>query len=373
MKQPFDFVAKRFKTLNNTALNPLLYDRLSAYGDVLMANEGMALVLGRPALDPLHGRYRPNVVMPGEYYRINCPYCQDTRQRLWINHRFGTMDSETDSNFDHMAICYNEDCLADYTLRDYLLDRVYGFRNRNERRSHAVVIRPGTVPEVSGLKEVTWPGSMLKLSELKPTDKARRYLEARNFDPDTLATQFDVRYCALAAPEYRLAQGRLIIPVYFRKKLVGWQGRFLGDIDFKRENVPKYYTMPGFARRLVFYNYDQMRTGRLAIITEGVTDVWRLGAAGLAVLGSGLSAPQVGLLKRWQEKKDGLIVLLLDGDAPEKADKAYTTLTATIPQRQVCRISLPSHRDPGDFAPDVLRRVLRTQCQEQGVNLKTYE
>ena len=26
---------------------------------------------------------------PGEYYRIACPFCLDTRHRLWINHRWG--------------------------------------------------------------------------------------------------------------------------------------------------------------------------------------------------------------------------------------------------------------------------------------------
>src|SRR5579872_4473281 len=96
----------------NNPLRPALYARLTEFfgGDVIIANEGEEMVSTYssnysevPAL---------SVDIPGEYYRVNCPYCTDTRRRLWINHRWGQRDDHGKLNL-FLAHCYNENCMAE--------------------------------------------------------------------------------------------------------------------------------------------------------------------------------------------------------------------------------------------------------------------
>ncbi len=72
-------------------LNPDLFEALAAsFGTVLIANEGeRARVDYRPSWGSPKGQVRLKAVrtVSGEYYRVDCPFCTDTRKRLWINHQ----------------------------------------------------------------------------------------------------------------------------------------------------------------------------------------------------------------------------------------------------------------------------------------------
>ena len=90
-------------------LQPELYRRLeSRLGPVIIANEGEELV-GWAATDPCTGRPRLEVIMPGEYYRVSCPFCTDTRHRLYVNHRWGLWVPELRTDNLWLAHCFNED------------------------------------------------------------------------------------------------------------------------------------------------------------------------------------------------------------------------------------------------------------------------
>ena len=121
-------------------LNPFLHERLtSVFESVQIRNEG----------ESMRGRYVPDVKgrrfivdVPGEYYVVSCPFCNDTRNRLWVNHVYGVPDQCGDSRF-WAAHCFNEDCLSEPAYRKDLITRVYGGISRDQRRS--VRIRPGTI------------------------------------------------------------------------------------------------------------------------------------------------------------------------------------------------------------------------------------
>ena len=51
------------------------------------------------------------MVQYGETYKVSCPFCSDTRQRLWINHHWGVRDEKTNDDLLHLAHCFNDDCI----------------------------------------------------------------------------------------------------------------------------------------------------------------------------------------------------------------------------------------------------------------------
>src|SRR5690348_11828499 len=95
-----------------TPLRPELYKRLKGrLGPVTIVNEGDAFQ-GNVAWNPVTRRLQLQATWPGEYYTTNCVFCNDTRQRLWINHRWGLYVKELKSDNLWLAICYNENCLS---------------------------------------------------------------------------------------------------------------------------------------------------------------------------------------------------------------------------------------------------------------------
>ena len=105
---------------NMSALNPTLYRVLKHnLGPVTIADAGRAMV--KIYSKTFDGRTRLVHQDAGEYYRVNCPFCNDHRQRLWINHLWGVYDPMTKSCNRWLAHCYNESCLADEENRFNLL------------------------------------------------------------------------------------------------------------------------------------------------------------------------------------------------------------------------------------------------------------
>jgi len=63
-------------------LCPGLYDLLRReFGEVTIANEGEEIVATQ-RWNPVERRTELDMIQPGEYYRVNCPYCADGRKRL---------------------------------------------------------------------------------------------------------------------------------------------------------------------------------------------------------------------------------------------------------------------------------------------------
>ena len=68
--------------------------------------------------------------------------------------------------------------------------------------------------------------------------------------------------------------------------LHGWQGRYIGNPP---KYVPKYFTMPTMKKTELLYNLDQARNFNSVVLVEGVTDVWKVGPASVAMFGKTLS------------------------------------------------------------------------------------
>jgi hypothetical protein len=160
--------------------------------------------------------------------------------------------------------------------------------------------------------------------------------------------------------------GRLYVPVFQRGHLVGYQGRWAGELDWGAAGVPKYYTRPGMRKAQLVYNLDQAACRPVVAVCEGVTDVWRAGPAGVALFGKAASAAQLRLLVHtWYERH---AVVLLDGDAAAEARVLGERLRPFFAGRLVLAF-LPPEKDPGSCSREELWGRVRAAASDQGVSL----
>lgn len=333
------------ETISN-ALRPALYGRLnddSRFRDgVVIANEGEEMVATYVEKEP--DKFELSVDIPGEYYRVNCPYCTDTRKRLWINHRWGQRDDHGHLNL-FLAHCYNENCLAEPGRAWQFYKEIFtDFTHEVDdvvQKSHRV-----ETPDVTP----TWPGRRVPINELWNNHPARLYVQERGFDVDKLSKDYSVSYCIEAMNDYPLAQGRIIIPSFMDGQLKGWQARYVGDPPSK--SIPKYYTMPGMKRNKVLYNFDQARKYPFVVLCEGPTDAWSFGPEAVALWGKTISNHQLGLIvSGWK-----LVYVCLDGEAVDEGLEVFNALHNKVDKALV---KLPLNEDPGNIPTATLRDMVR--------------
>jgi hypothetical protein len=288
----------------------------------------------------LSGRRGWKISEGGEYYRVCCPYCNDTRFRLWINHRWGV---GVESNFGEIirdklwwaAICYNEACLERRENREDLRSRVWSYIGPGVRHVAPTRGSTGELPK----QDVPWPGQCVSLGELSNDHVARRYLLRRGFAPDSIADDYGAQFCCKADPQFLPATGRIIFPVIMNGIRVAWQGRVPDDLDWKASRTAKYYTMPGAAKRRMLYGFDAAVSLPFCIVVEGVTDVCALGAGAIGLLGKSMSDPQLELIcANWK-----YVLLMLDPDA---ASESSETLSRLRGRRPVAEVRLSRNSDP---------------------------
>lgn len=344
-------------------LCPELYRRLrEVFGDVAIANQGEAMVArasrraGRPWLDVSHA---------GEYYRVNCFACHDTRKRLWINHMYG-QPSVDSRRLSFLAVCYNEDCLSQPENRRALEDMIFGFRNARDRRP-VFQVAPGEQILAGPLVPQEWPGRCIPAAELPDTHPMIVYFAIDRGIPRETLVEYDVRYCAEPPPDSRLqlTAGRAIIPVVMDGVMVGWQARYIGEVPGKYP--PKYFTMPGMPKRRLLYNLDRARHCPFPVLVEGATDVWRVGQPGVAMFGKTLSTMQrQRLSETWPDRP---IVILLDSDATQAAYALADEWQAMRVTSPVVVAELPPGYDPGDLPTAAIWKIIYAAAAKANVVL----
>ncbi|HMF14845.1 MAG TPA: hypothetical protein VKE94_21165, partial [Gemmataceae bacterium] len=289
----------------------------------------------------------------GPGYFVDCPFCKDTDGNLYIHHRYGACDSNLVTNGLDLAVCLRSDCLADPTNKATLAAYVFSNIVAVPRPRAGKYRTRGAIDELSAVEP---PGEIVPLDCLEAGHPAIRYLTERNYDVHELATQWQVGYCAWA--ENSTMRGRIYIPVLRAGVLVGWQGRYVGKVPRGME-IPKYYIMPGMKKSNLLYNYDQARTQPLVVVCEGCSDVWRVGAPGVALFGKIASKAQLALFSEaWRDKP---AVVLLDADAELDAGYLYEELSPFFSPRLVLA-RLPAGLDPGDCSRADLWKFLKASA-----------
>lgn len=267
-------------------------------------------------------------VSGGEEYVTNCPFCNDTRGRLYIHYLYDQRDERTGYDNRRLAHCHNENCFGhDPACYERLWDRLspwnLQFNMGCGPQPKASVDEELALPIIPSL-----PEECLPITDDGVPSEAVAYLTNRDFDPDELWRLWRVRYCESSSTSNpRLRFPSLIIPVYgfgtdycgrddFWVKLTGWQARALDGVGF----VPKYLTMRGMPRNQSVYGLTRavLSQGPL-VICEGVTDVWRLRDSAVAIFGKTVSHNQIMQILAVTE--DRPIVVFADRDAVDEARK----------------------------------------------------
>lgn len=342
-------------------LNESLYQALmKRFGEVKVANEGEE----REVLKIGPDQYEASNA--GEQYRVCCPYCGDTRFRLYISYKWNTVDPENVPN-KHLAHCFNEECdlecLRD-ELQSYLLEAPVIGRDPSARYRPAPLL----------FEEVPFPGLTVSIRDLSKGHECILYLKDRGFDPEEIAHFYNVHFCVEAEGDENghipgtkwsasCCKNRLIIPVYRMGKLIGWQARALNNFS-----KPKYYTMPGMKKNFVIYNGDLCRHYDFGVIVEGVTDVWKVGPCAGAIFGHSISTHQLNLIYAFWQQKGGMC-LLLDPDVMRNTlmvDRLIDWKSFMLGAFPLCLVGA---EDPGAMDRRELWDTIASAARARGVRL----
>lgn len=347
-------------------LNPALFNALKTrFGDVKVSNPGEKYV-GKLTRDPYNlERVKTECVYPGEYYAICCPYCKDDRFRLWVNHRWNTLDEKGRPFGRHLIICYNERCDMGQFHKELLF-----FMNNRPKLGSCIA----TGAAAAMFKPAALPGVCVPINTLEPNHPAIRYLLRDrvnplgypvSLDPHALFNDWRVHFCVSAetgkgyAPD--LVQNRIIIPIFKDSQMVGWQARPTNNFD-----VPKYYTMPGLHKSSWLFNGDRAKNYPIGVIVEGVFDAFAVGRCAVALLGKSISPQQQRLLMSWFGER--IVCFLLDPDAVGEMRKGIDSLKHCF--RGGCfGVTLADGWDAGACTNQRLWQIIREEGQRQGIKI----
>jgi hypothetical protein len=292
----------------------------------------------------------------------NCPFCPDTKKHLWINHYYGQPGPDG-RPYTHLAHCFKNNCLDDWNNRKTLADRLLGMVNARSGRTPFSIMPSADDGPPAAFEP---PGDIQPLTQLSADHPAVQYMLSRRYTLAMLA-DFEIAYVVRAAPKYRAAQNRIYFPIRMRGELVGWQARYLGDVNWKATSTPKYLSMPHMKKSRMLYNFDSASRYPFVVVVEGPTDVHRLGAGSVALFGKTLSLPQRELLLHaWADKP---IVFLLDPDAVDAMRGLVYELAIERRHAPVIAVELPAGADPGDWETAALWAYVHRQASLQRVQL----
>jgi len=257
---------------------------------------------------------------------IQCPFCNDKSNHLGVNINTGTYNCWKCSATGELSFLISEllsieEYKSKKLIKKYREDFVEA---KKERRviSNTELILP---------KEAT---------NILP-DKHRQYLIGRGFDPDYIQKKYGIMACDILG-DYKF---RIIIPIFFKGKLVNFAAKAIDDsANLKIKNCPNEKVI--IQRDSLLYNIDNIKN-RKAIIVEGFTDVWKMGDCTIATMGTKFTNAQIQLLSVYCSEA----YILYDSkekdvQAPIQAEKLAHSLYSLIKKVEI--LELP-HGDPGDL------------------------
>lgn len=315
------------------------------------------------------GEKRIKRISSGEEYSICCPVCRETRYRLSINHVFG--ERIEGAEMWHVAHCWNEDC----DVSDMLKRMYEDYCELEEREFRAVDVEAlAKMPTIEEIvdeceKNLVVLGGIQRVDTLNNDHVAVKYLRMRRFDPAILGPQRAIGYCFNTDDSARQAHKRIVIPILFRGRYVGWQARAIPGhtkLTIRKGSEakkwpyaqPKYWTSTGTRMSYFLYSYDLAATQESVVVSEGPTDAWRGGLLGVATMGRRISRYQRKLIAETWGERSGKILLI--GDPGFDADWELNAheLEKEVGDKGKVRLYVPKDKDPGDMTDEEYGKVL---------------
>jgi hypothetical protein len=333
-------------------LCPELYFKLKKlFKSVLVANRGVQMVTRVDS----SGRETP--VVSGEHYRVCCPWCNDTRHRLYINHRW------FENRF--MANCFNETACTKGDVGKSRLDQLHVWLFGTTARLSLPVkkVRVGEADAIENREFVT-PLACVNLNSLPESHEAIQYLKSRGYNPSILEKYLGVGW--ITDQGIPILKERLYIPIYQAGKLMGYQARIIkADPDKSKQ---KYINPSGMRKSTLLYNIDNAVNQGALVVCEGPADVWSVGPAGVAIFGSDCSHSQLSTIGKFFNGKP--IAVALDADASEKADNLVVKIQQVAPRSFVTKIKMAGDEDPGSLKKELWSR-LHYNLESAGIKISS--
>lgn len=262
----------------------------------------------------------------GKEVHFNCPFCGDTRHRMYV------------SLFNGTVYCHN--CNFSGTIVS-LIQNVEGVSWTRANEIFNDVKGSFSIPENVGkeLEEKILEGGFrldmvkrpIPLPEeyrpLKPGEinlvgkKALRYLHKRGIT-DKQILQHNFGYCI--SGEYA---NRVIIPITENGKLRFWVARAIGTTAFLKEKSPSNEEW-NISKSEVIFNIDRAsKKYHSCVICEGIFDCLSFGDIGVSLLGKTLYDAQLNILLDYRNLLTEGVYIAIDYDARDKATEMAEKLS----------------------------------------------
>jgi len=268
---------------------------------------------------------------------VNCPFCPDGDPSEHLGIKLDTKviscwRCPTKGNIRKL-IQRLERC--SYAQVDRILeqfqDRTLKHLSTRRRRQHTSSIVDLQLPE-----------------EASPNVPAlhRNWLKGRGFEPDDAIHRYNLHSVNMLG-DWRF---RLIIPVYQKHRLVTFTSRDvteMADSAWRSLSNEDSIVPP----KHCLYNIDSVQD--TAIVVEGVTDVWRIGAGCVATLGARWTSQQVALLEGLKN-----LFVMFDSESLAIVQAYKLAHAASSVVRSVNVIEL-TEGDPADLSQDTVDNIRR--------------
>jgi len=258
--------------------------------------------------------YMPERVHGGEQYHVCCPFCGDTRCRLYVGYTWDRSLRTADGKLIYAgkrAICHNEDCLADkenFKKFDALVKA-----NLSVQDNTPLGCVEGRGPAEDDV--FAMPPGCIPLADPAVPPGVQEYVSGRGFDLAELSEGWQVQVGRV--PGY--PGPMLVFPIHQGGELRAWQARYPGE-GYKQLGRPKYWWPSGVVKSWLLYNMDRARLYPCVVVTEGILDAVRVGPAGVALFGKVPSTRQETMLVAlW---RNGTLVWIPDADDPASGEAA---------------------------------------------------
>lgn len=177
-------------------------------------------------------------------------------------------------------------------------------------------------------------------------EQALDYLKGRGIEGNTIHA-YRLGYCGTG-----MLSGRVIVPIYYKDKLVSYIAR-----DFTGKSSRRILTPPGNGtagiKRYIYRIEEAKKLGHL-IITEGVFSCISVGPCGVAIFGK---QPTVNQLAQILNAKPKRVTVALDPDAAKEAISLANSLLFHI--KDVRLAEFPVGEDPNSLSKEALEDCLR--------------
>jgi hypothetical protein len=221
---------------------------------------------------------------------------------IGINDPFAVYDATFHGGFNPENGTYTSWKTGSHPLVDVISELLHISRKEAQR----IIQMYGTVYTS---KEDIITKKPFKIVETKPSKIHYDYIASRGFNPKEIIEKYDLR-----ADGYKL-----IIPIYFKGRIVSYQER---DIRYKfYKACPKEKSLMNL--KDVLYNIDNCKQDYVLIV-EGIFDVYRMGDNCVATLGTSWTKKQASLLTK--SFNHAIIMYDPEYEAQKKADNLGSLL-----------------------------------------------